>query len=103
MTGTLLHGATVITMSPSRPDAEFVDILIEGDRISDIGECRGGPRAESIDLSGRIVIPGLINAHLHTWQGALSSAGADWTLLRESGERLLGVRLGKRWRGWLIG
>jgi 5-methylthioadenosine/S-adenosylhomocysteine deaminase len=77
----LLQGATVITMSPSRPDTERVDILIEDDRISDIGEGHHRPDAEIVDLSGRIVIPGLINAHLHTWQGALGLAGADWTLL----------------------
>jgi cytosine/adenosine deaminase-related metal-dependent hydrolase len=81
MTSIVLQGATVITMSPSRPDAERINILIEGDRIADVGECQGRPHAETIDLSGRIVIPGLINAHLHTWQAALSFAGADWTLL----------------------
>jgi 5-methylthioadenosine/S-adenosylhomocysteine deaminase len=81
MTSVLLRGATVITMSPTRPDAERVDILIEDDRIGDIGECREQSHAEIVDLSGRIVIPGLVNAHLHTWQGALRHVGADWTLL----------------------
>jgi cytosine/adenosine deaminase-related metal-dependent hydrolase len=81
MTSILLKGATVITMSPSRPDAERVDILIEDDRISDIGEHCDRPQAETVDLSDRIVIPGLINAHLHTWQAALNFVGADWTLL----------------------
>ena len=81
MSGILLKGATVITMSPGRPDAERVDVLIEDDRIRAVGECRDGTGVESVDLSGRIVIPGLINAHLHTWQSALSLIGADWTLL----------------------
>ena len=81
MTGILLQGATVITMSPSRPDAERVDILIEDGRISDIAGPCDRPGAEIVDLSGRIVIPGLVNAHLHAWQSALGFAGADWTLL----------------------
>jgi 5-methylthioadenosine/S-adenosylhomocysteine deaminase len=81
MTGILLRGATVITMSPGRPDAECVDILIEDDRISHLGDCDDRPDAQTVDLSGRIVIPGLINAHLHTWQGALGLVGTDWTLL----------------------
>jgi 5-methylthioadenosine/S-adenosylhomocysteine deaminase len=76
----LLRGATVITMSPNRPDAELVDILVEGDRLASVGEFPDPPDAETIDLSGRIVIPGLVNAHLHTWQSALRLAGADWTL-----------------------
>jgi 5-methylthioadenosine/S-adenosylhomocysteine deaminase len=81
MTSILLQGATVITMSPSRPDAERVDISIEDGRITEIGDGHDRPCAETVDLSGRIVIPGLINAHLHTWQGALRLAGTDWTLL----------------------
>jgi 5-methylthioadenosine/S-adenosylhomocysteine deaminase len=68
-------------MSPNRPDAEHVDILIEGDRIGDIGECCDRTGAQIVDMYGRIVIPGLVNAHLHTWQGALRLVGADWTLL----------------------
>jgi 5-methylthioadenosine/S-adenosylhomocysteine deaminase len=81
MTSILLQGATVITMSPGRPDAERVDIAIDDDRITGIGECHDRPDTQTVDLSGRIVIPGLINAHLHTWQGALGLLGADWTLL----------------------
>lgn len=68
-------------MSPGRPDAEAVDVLVEGDRIVELAEQIDRPEAESVDLSGRIIIPGLINAHLHTWQSALRLAGADWTLL----------------------
>lgn len=68
-------------MSPNRPDAELVDLLIDDDRIDDIGERCDRPDAEIVDLAGRIVIPGLVNAHLHTWQGALRLLGTDWTLL----------------------
>jgi 5-methylthioadenosine/S-adenosylhomocysteine deaminase len=81
MSRILLRAATVITMSPSRPEAECVDIVVDDDRIGDIGERLERPDAETVELPGRIVIPGLINAHLHTWQGALSFVGADWTLL----------------------
>jgi 5-methylthioadenosine/S-adenosylhomocysteine deaminase len=76
----LLRGATVITMAPDRPDAERVDILVEDDRLAGIGESLDPPGAKTVDLAGRIVIPGLINAHLHTWQSALRLVGADWTL-----------------------
>ncbi|WP_167374117.1 hypothetical protein [Mycobacterium paraffinicum] len=43
MSRTLLRGAQVITMSPQRPDSERIDILIDGDRIADMGEqlCEG--------------------------------------------------------------
>ncbi|MFC8672485.1 amidohydrolase family protein [Streptomyces griseorubiginosus] len=78
----LLRGARVITMVPERPDAEHLDILVDGDRIAAVGESIEASDAEVVDLSGRIVIPGLVNAHLHTWQTALRSAGADWTLVQ---------------------
>ncbi len=81
MSGTLLTGAQVITMAPHRPITERVDILVEGDHIVEMAEQLDRPHAETVDLSGRIVIPGLINAHLHTWQAALRLMGADWTLL----------------------
>jgi 5-methylthioadenosine/S-adenosylhomocysteine deaminase len=81
MSGTLLTGAQVITMAPHRPITERVDILVEGDHVADVAERLDCPDAESVDLSRRIVIPGLINAHLHTWQTALRLMGADWTLL----------------------
>ena len=80
MSRTLLRGARVITMAANRPDAERADILIDDDRITAIDERVEASDADVVDLSGRVVIPGLVNAHLHTWQTALRSVGADWTL-----------------------
>lgn len=81
MSRILLRGAQVITMTPDRPDAEQVDILVDGETIAAVGETIEAPDAEVVDFSGRLIIPGLVNAHLHTWQTALRSAGADWTLM----------------------
>jgi cytosine/adenosine deaminase-related metal-dependent hydrolase len=82
MTRTLLHGAQVITMTPGRPDAESVDVLITGHRITEIGVDLVADDADTVDLSGRILIPGLVNAHLHTWQTALRGVSSDWTLMQ---------------------
>jgi 5-methylthioadenosine/S-adenosylhomocysteine deaminase len=82
MTRTLLRGATVITMAPHRPDSETLDILVEDNRIAATGADLDAGDAEVVDLRGRIIIPGLVNAHQHTWQTALRSLGADWTLLQ---------------------
>lgn len=67
-------------MAPNRPDAERVDILVDDDRVADLGEHLDTPDADIVDLTGRVVIPGMVNAHLHTWQTALRGVGADWTL-----------------------
>ncbi len=80
MSRVLLRGAQVITMAPHRPDAEAADILVDGDTIAAVGEDLDATGAEIVDLTGRIVLPGLVNAHLHTWQTALRGVGADWTL-----------------------
>lgn len=80
MTRTILRGATVITMAPGRPDTERLDILVEGGQIAAMGTDLSPDADEKIDFSDRILIPGLVNAHLHSWQAALRCVGADWTL-----------------------
>ena len=80
MNRVLLRGAHVITMAPHRPDAERADLLIDGDTITAVGDGLDETGAEVVDVTGRIIMPGLVNAHLHTWQTALRGVGADWTL-----------------------
>jgi 5-methylthioadenosine/S-adenosylhomocysteine deaminase len=81
LTRLLLKGATVVTMDDSLGDLPEADILIEGDRIVAVGASLACHDAEVIPLAGHIVIPGLINAHMHTWQTGLRSIAANWTLL----------------------
>lgn len=70
-------------MVPSRPAVERADVLVDGDQIVAIGaDLRSDELdADVVDACGRIMIPGLVNAHLHTWQTTLRSIGADWTLM----------------------
>ncbi|MBI4277323.1 MAG: amidohydrolase family protein [Armatimonadetes bacterium] len=45
------------------------DILVEGERIAAVGrglEGRRGPDTRVVDLAGRSILPGLIDAHVHT-------------------------------------
>ena len=55
-------------------------MLIDGGRIAAIAPSLQAD-AETVDCSGHFVLPGLINAHMHTWQTALRSVAANWTLL----------------------
>lgn len=79
MPRTLIKAATVVTMDTQGvlPQA---DILITDDRITEIAPHIAADGAEQIDAKGHIVIPGLINAHMHTWQTALRGVAANWTL-----------------------
>ncbi|MCK1389200.1 amidohydrolase family protein [Bradyrhizobium sp. 1] len=85
MQRTLIKSATIITMDDAIGDLSTGDLLVEGNRIVDVRPSidLGSSAAESeiVDGNGRIVIPGLINAHMHTWQTALRGYAANWTLL----------------------
>jgi cytosine/adenosine deaminase-related metal-dependent hydrolase len=79
----VIRGALALTMDEHLGDLPDADILIEGDRIAAIGPSGKpvGANAEIIDARGKIVIPGLVNAHMHTWQTGLRSVASNWTLL----------------------
>ena len=85
MRRTLIKSAIVISMDDAIGDLRTGDVLVEGKRIIDvrtgIALGRGAAEAEIVDGTGRIVIPGLVNAHMHTWQTALRGYAANWTLL----------------------
>jgi cytosine/adenosine deaminase-related metal-dependent hydrolase len=77
---TLIRGATVITMD-ALGDLPCADLLVTGDRITEIAPAIQADDAQVVDAAGCIVIPGLVNAHMHTWQTALRGLAANWTLL----------------------
>jgi 5-methylthioadenosine/S-adenosylhomocysteine deaminase len=77
----LIQNATVITMDPKQGDLRPGDVLVEGGRIAAVGERIQAPDAELFDGGAFILIPGLINAHMHTWQTGLRAISANWTLL----------------------
>lgn len=85
MRRTLIKSATIISMDDAIGDLATGDVLVEGSRIAsvrpsiDLGS--GAGETELVDGTGRIVIPGLINAHMHTWQTGLRGYAANWTLL----------------------
>jgi cytosine/adenosine deaminase-related metal-dependent hydrolase len=77
---TLIRGATVITMD-AQGDLPCGDVLVTGDRITAIAPSLHADDAQLVDATGCILIPGLVNAHMHTWQTALRGLAANWTLL----------------------
>jgi hypothetical protein len=60
--------AKIYTADVNRPVAEA--LAVRGGRIAFVGSARGalalaGPRTEKLDLAGRTVIPGMVDAHAH--------------------------------------
>ena len=80
VTPTLIRGATVITLD-ALGDLPCADVLVSGDKITGIAPRIEVDAADVIDARGCIMIPGLVNAHMHTWQTGLRGVAANWTLL----------------------
>jgi predicted amidohydrolase YtcJ len=73
----LLHGH-IYTGVPKSPWAEALSVT--GSRIDAVGtdaqlSARRGPSSRVIDLHGRTVIPGIVDAHIHVWLGAVALHG----------------------------
>ncbi len=80
---TLIKGGAVVTMDRRIADLPAGDVLIDNDRIAAIAPQIPAPDgAQIIDAADCIVLPGLINAHVHTWQSALRGIAGDWTVAK---------------------
>jgi cytosine/adenosine deaminase-related metal-dependent hydrolase len=75
----LLRGGHVLTMDPQLGDLPSGDVLIDGDRIAEVAP-RVDADAEVVDTSGKIVIPGFVDTHRHTWEAAIRGCAPDATL-----------------------
>ena len=81
MTQILITGGTVVTMDPKIGDLPIGDVLIDGNRIVSVAPHIQADDVQVIDARGTVVIPGLVNAHMHTWQTGLRGLASNWTVL----------------------
>jgi len=77
---TLIKGGTVITVDAELGDLPEADVLIEDGEIVAVAANLAVEDADTIDASERIVMPGLVDTHRHTWQALFRNIGSDWTL-----------------------
>lgn len=61
----ILKNANLITMAPDLEEEFIGDIAVEGSVIKAVGKDLRFDGAEEIDLTGKTVIPGIIDAHCH--------------------------------------
>ena len=70
MTQTLLYGAMLVCLGQEDRIYDRGYLIIEDDRIAEIGDLRDLPShpeiEDQLDLSGKLLMPGLVNAHTHT-------------------------------------
>ncbi|WP_419998454.1 amidohydrolase family protein [Streptomyces boninensis] len=77
----LLRGGHVLTMDPELGDLAQGDVLIENGKIAAVDrEIPAAADAEVLDMTGRIVIPGFVDTHRHTWEAPIRGCAPDATL-----------------------
>jgi len=64
MSDLLIKNARIVDGTLDRP-AEAVDIRLADGRVQDVGQLRPGTESHVIDAARHIVMPGLIDAHVH--------------------------------------
>jgi 5-methylthioadenosine/S-adenosylhomocysteine deaminase len=77
---TVIKGGYVLTQDPALGEMIGADILIEDDRIAEVGRNVSADGARTIDATGDIVIPGFIDTHRHTWETSIRTCAPDYTL-----------------------
>ncbi len=97
----LLHGAIEVVTPPatSMPLAgeamdkierhPNTDILIDGDKIVDIGKNLSSDGADVIDVSGKVIMPGFVDPHTHlVWSGSREHE-LEWKLKGRTYQEIL--------------
>jgi len=84
MPQTLIRDGYVVTMDRERRVFERADVLVEDRHIAGVGRiprARMSPGAEVVDARGKIVLPGLVNTHVHLSQQLARGIADDVDLL----------------------
>lgn len=75
----LLRAGHVLSMDPAIGDLPRGDVLIEDGKIAAVRPDLDAD-AEVLDMTGRIVIPGFVDTHRHTWEASIRGVAPDATL-----------------------
>ncbi|MGP4048938.1 amidohydrolase family protein [Streptomyces sp. 2A115] len=75
----LLRSGHVVSMDPAIGDLPHGDILIEDGKIAAVDR-EISADAEVLDMTGRIVIPGFVDTHRHTWEAPIRGCAPNATL-----------------------
>ncbi|MFQ5912690.1 MAG: amidohydrolase family protein [Nitrospinota bacterium] len=99
MTSLLIEGGYVLSLNPRREIIRDGAVVVKGDKIdwvgkrSDLDETRLGEirrgGAKTIDATGKLVLPGLVDAHVHNSQMLARGIADDVDLLTWLYDRIL--------------
>ncbi|MFY4816544.1 amidohydrolase family protein, partial [Haloarcula sp. AONF1] len=89
MTQTIVRNGTVVSLDPVG-EFEAADVLIEDGEIIEVGTGLSASNAEEIDATGKIVVPGFVDSHIHLAQTQMRGIAGDWSLMGEYFDHMLG-------------
>ncbi|HET8724577.1 MAG TPA: amidohydrolase [Anaeromyxobacteraceae bacterium] len=97
-------GGPIVTLDDRRPVVEAVavqggTIVAVGSRAS-VEKARKGPRTRMVDLAGRTMVPGFIDAHGHMWGAGVQAMAANLLPPPDGGVRSI-ADLQERLRTWM--
>ncbi len=78
---TVLHGAVIVTCDPDHTVHAVGDLVMEDDRIRYVGPSYSGEYDVRLDVTGHLIMPGLINAHTHSGMSIMRGLADDDDLL----------------------
>jgi cytosine/adenosine deaminase-related metal-dependent hydrolase len=73
----LLRGGCVLTLGARTPNFTEADVLIDADRIAEVGPGLRARDAEQVDATDTIVMPGFVDTHRHVWRSLLRNLGDE--------------------------
>jgi len=82
MASTGIEGGTVLTGDPAQPLLAPGHVRVEDGIITAVGPGAGPPADERLEVDGKLVIPGFVNAHTHLCMTLGRSLGSDRPLLQ---------------------
>lgn len=81
----LFENATIITMNPKREVINHGAIVVDGTDILEVGKTKDltekYPSKDRFDCNGNVILPGLIDTHVHTAQAMIRGCADDLGLL----------------------
>lgn len=93
----LVRGGRVLTLDDRDTELALGDVLISDGLIAAVGpDLVAPPGTRLVDAAGRLVLPGLVDTHRHTWQTLLRQLGGQWSM-DDYRHRLFGP-IGARYR-----
>jgi 5-methylthioadenosine/S-adenosylhomocysteine deaminase len=71
----LLRGGCVLTLGAKTHNHPVADVLIEGDKVVEVGPGIRARDAEQVDAADTIVMPGFVDSHRHAWRSLFRNLG----------------------------